>query len=230
MSSIQFFVAGLWLLLLTIDGAGMSSRVISTSGKAGRWVNDWDITSLYVEVLGIAADSQKDEMGPSGTLRVIEILRDCDPAHIVTGVYPFCIGHWEDEIVLPEAIEPGKYVVFTTTGRIDGAPEETIYLQGYMIRADKYRMTAISSSMRRHTALNTYSALTLFGLAVLSPIFVLASKPPWVGTVVGFGAFLAYEAFFAYGNIRIDLMLIIPALVLNLIVLGVKNARTRRWT
>lgn len=200
-------------LLLWVSPPG-PSRVTNDPSYARSLIEDPQFGVMEVTIL--AAEVVEGTRGdpPRGSLRVTEVLR----GGLVLGEYRYVLLSQK----LPEqgpswAAEPlegprtgDQLVVFGGQPVAEGGK---LVLQGPLIEAGEDQKTWIKA----HLVRNSRALVPLFWIVVLSPALGFLPKVRWVSPLICVLAYGSYEVLMnPVYNIRIDLLLLWPALVASL--------------
>lgn len=198
------------------------SLITENTYYAQSLIEDPQFTVLVVKVLRAKIVEGTNAAPPEGQFRVVEVLRG---RNVPRGRYSyrFVSGRprqdedpatWNSKPV--HGPVPGDdLIVFTYVGDQPKAEGDLIALQGPMIRDVPRLRDQVAGKLVHDSKL----MFPLFLLVLASPVLGFVRRIGWLSIPVAFGAYSVYERLMspAY-DIRIDLLLIWPALIASVVV------------
>jgi hypothetical protein len=207
------------------------SLIVETTSYAESLIQNPQITVMVVKVLRAGIVKGTNAAPPEGEFRVVQVLRG---RYVPPGDYRYKVSlhrlSTEDAAVWDSTPVHGPVpgdglIVFAYVGSQPVAEGDIIPLQGPMIRDIPSLRTRVIESLEHDSKLQ----FPLFLLILASPALGFFRRFGWLSIPLAFGAYRVYENSMSSAyDIRVDLLLIWPALIASVVVPLVAHAWRRR--
>ncbi|MES1243851.1 MAG: hypothetical protein ABUT39_19755 [Acidobacteriota bacterium] len=208
------------------------SLIVETTSYADSLIRNPQFTVLAVKVLRAGIVQGTNAAPPEGEFQVVEVLRG--GGSVGPGTYRYKVAlHrqatedaavWDSRPV--HGPVPGdELIVFTYAGSQPVANGGILWLQGPMIRDTPSLRTRVVENLEHDSELQ----FPLFLLILAAPALGFVRRIGWLSLPVAFGAYAVYENLMSSAyDIRVDLLLIWPALIASAVVPLAAHAWRRR--